>query len=187
MKVADVLIQVREMINDTAKIEYSDDELLRILNRVQDYIADTCINKQFSRFLKTATLNSGDSLPDDFVVEDGVFWKDKKLKPVSPSAQIKQGELAYKLIGNKIEAGVSPLTLLYYAYPHHYKSLDDDLVLPPYFNNLLIEMVAFFALNRNEFNTSVEQSLSALFEQKLIRLISRYGFSKIPLNLPFEA
>jgi hypothetical protein len=189
VKVKDFFEEVRFTINDVEKLEYTDNELLTYLNQAQDYIVNTCINHQYNRFLKTATLNtdttSGQALPDDFVIEQSVYAGERELTPLTPDAVIKDGEPYYKIVGDKIYAGLSPITLTYYYHPERYTSYEQDLQLPRIFNNLLKEIVVFLALNRNEFNTSVEQQLAVLFEQKLLSLISAYGNGFIPLNLPF--
>ena len=187
MKVGDLITQIRAAINDTRKIEYTDDELIIYINQSQDYIANTAINAGYKGFLKTATLQLTDGeadLPSDFVRENAVLAGTTRLLPISTTNLVTSS--TYQIVGNKLKTQNDEVTLVYYAYPQQYLTVNDELQLPQHFINLLKEMTIFLALNRNEFNTGVEQQLSALYEQKLLRLIKNYGLWAIPRELPFE-
>jgi hypothetical protein len=190
MTVGELLDQIRYMINDRDKLEYTDNELINYLNQAQDYIANTCINHQYKGFLKTTTLTLTDgvaTLPDDFVVESALYAGDppRNLLPIAPGTPIEANSYVYRITGNQLESDQDTITLVYYSYPQQYFNTTDTINLPPQFINLLREITVFLALNRNEFNTSVEQQLSVLYEQKLLKLISNYGLATVPLNLPF--
>lgn len=187
MTAADLLLQVRYAINDLGKIEYSDDELLHYLNQAQDYIVNTAVNKGYKGLLKTATLNlinDSAQLPDDFIKEAVVIANGKKLKPVPTGKQY--DENTYQIVGNLIYSKNAQVNLIYFYFPDLYKNLDDKISLPRTFWNLLKEITVYLSLNRNEFNTNFETQLSVLYEQKINDVISNYGFSDIPLNLPFR-
>ena len=188
MTVADLITQIRRAINDVGAIEYTDDELVDYINQAQDYITNTCINHQYKGFLKSITLTLTDgkvTLPSDFVVESAVLSGNRNCLPVAPGEQTKQNSYTYKIIGNELYSDQSELTLIYYSYPSSYTQTTDTISLPNHFINLLKEISIYLALNRNEFDTRLEQQLSALYEQKLLKLISNYGLSTIPLNMPF--
>ncbi|RMD45746.1 MAG: hypothetical protein D6831_02985, partial [Aquificota bacterium] len=70
MTVNDLISQIRQAVNDTDKIEYTDQELINYINQAQDYISNVCINNNFKGVLKQTDLtltNDKAALPSDFV------------------------------------------------------------------------------------------------------------------------
>ena len=187
MKVADFLIQVRRRINDTKKIEFTDDELIGYLNKAQDFIVDFAVNHDFAGFIKFVELsleNGSAQLPDGFIRVFKVVCGNKELKPV-PIGQTPIGS-GYFILGNEIYADCDKVGLYYFSDVPSYSSIDDTILLPRPFLNALQEIVVFLALNRLEYNTAVEQQLAVAFEKELLGIITDYGLSEIPLNLPFR-
>jgi len=93
---------------------------------------------------------------------------------------------SYKIVGNKIYANDSKVTIQY-CCPLYDKVADvnNNLPTPDYMTDLIKEMVVFFALNRNEFNTSVEQMLVERFRWQVTYIVSMYGFGNIERPMPY--
>lgn len=186
MLVKDILSQIRYAINDTDKIEFSDTELLNYVNQAQDYISNVAINNGFKGLLKETDLTLTDgkvALPDDFVREYSVTNGMFILKSVPPDAEV--DEYSYKIVGNLLFSKNENLKLYYfYMYPP-YVSVNDELVIPNIFLNLLREIATYLALNRVNINTNFEVQLAQFFESRLLQVINNYGNSYIERPMPF--
>ena len=186
MRVSDLLQQIRYAINDTDKIEFSDAELLNYINQAQDYISNICINNAFKGLIKETDLTLIDGkteLPQDFVREYSVVANGYILKSLPADAEV--DEYSYKIVGNSLYSQNDTVNLYYfYMYPA-YVSVNDELVIPNVFVNLLREIAIYLALNRLEFNTAFETQLAQLFETRIIQVINSYGNSNVERPMPF--
>ena len=186
MRVGDLLQQIRYAINDTDKIEFSDAELINYINQAQDYISNVCINNAFKGLIKETDLTLIDGkteLPQDFVREYSVVANGYILKSLPADAEV--DEYSYKIVGNSLYSQNDTVNLYYfYMYPA-YVSVNDELVIPNVFVNLIREIVTYLALNRTNINTSFELQLSKLYEDRILRVINSYGNSNIERPMPF--
>ena len=186
MRVSDLLHQIRYAINDNDKIEFSDAELLNYVNQAQDYISNVAINNAFKGLIKEVVLALTDGkaeLPQDFAREYSVVANGYILKSLPADADV--NEYSYKIIGNSLYSQNDTVKLYYFHMYPAYVSVNDELVIPNVFVNLLREIAIYLALNRTNINTSFELQLSKLYEDRILRVINSYGNSYIERPMPF--
>ena len=186
MTVEELLQQVRYAINDTQKVEYTDAELINYVNDALRFVSNELIRLSSPLMLKTTTLNFIDNsadLPSDFIREEAVIANGIVLNSI-PATQ-EPGTLNYKILGNKIYSKNNQVLLLYYAGFPSVLALNQSVPIPDYMLSLVKSIVAFLALNRNEYNTSVEQELIKVFSGQVLELAKMIGEQFYERILPF--
>jgi len=185
--VQEFLDQVRYQINDTDKVEYTDQELINYTNEALSWLGAELARYGAPQVLKFTTLvltNGEADLPSDFLFESGVLGPDgsllKSVPPVQPADQY-----SYKIIGNKIYSNNTSLDLFYFASFPFVSALTDLIPVFDQAVNLLREIVIFLALNRNEFNTSIEQALMKEFGVQVLELVRQTGSQNFERSIPF--
>jgi len=131
-------------------------------------------------------LNNGKAkLPDDFLFEEAVISPDgTRLYSAGVGENLNKGR--YSIIGDEIFAPYDSIFLYYYARIPAVYELTADLPIKPEFENLVKEMVVYLALNRINVNTAFETQLATLFENRIREIAAAYGWSKLPLVMPFK-
>lgn len=190
MTVQELLINVRYQINDTDAIEYSDAELISYVNEALRWISNVLISLSCPLLLKKVELTLTDgqaSLPDDFVKDRAVTAVINGIETVLESKPPELGydKYSYTIVGSTLYSDNDSVNLLYYAPYSSVASLTDELLIPDSITNLLQQIVVFLALNRNEFNTSVEQALMQNFYSQVALIASQLGNGQVEPNLPW--
>ena len=185
--VQDLLIGVRYRINDTDSVEYTDAELIDYVNEALQVVGNELCRLGAEAVRKRAALTLTDgsaALPSDFVREVEVKSGDAVLLPLPDPEEV--DETTYAIEGGRIYSGASELSLLYCAALPLVSAPGDTLPLPDFFAPLLRQMVVFIALNRNEFDTSVEQALLTAFQGQILSLARLRGHGNFERPLPFR-
>ena len=188
MTVDELLSLVRYQINDVDKVEYTDNELIAYLNEALRFLSAELINVNSSILLKEADLsltNGHTVLPSDFVKEEAVLDTSGKILKSVP-AQATVDSTSYKIVGDTIYSENDAITLIYYAPYPSVSASTDPVPGKDYMTNFLTEVVAFLALNRNEFNTSIEQALSERFGTQVLRIANSVGISNYERSIPWQ-
>ena len=138
----DVFSRVRMApeINDNAAVKYSDYNLIAALNSVLSIVYNTLSSSSNDLLTEETTLTLADgkaALPDDFLSVVNVRSGDYILTPQSKSKDV--DEYTYRIRGNYIYSANSTIQLTYKPYfvEVEYYTMDDDMVLPNYFSELL--------------------------------------------------
>ena len=138
----DVFARVRMApeINDNAAVKYSDYNLIAALNSVLSIVYNTLSSSSNDLLTEETTLTLTDgaaALPDDFLSVVNVRGGDYILTPQSKSKDV--DEYTYRIRGNYIYSANSTITLTYKPYfvEVEYHTMDDEMVLPNYFSELL--------------------------------------------------
>jgi len=187
MTVQELFEGVRYQINDVDKVEYSDEELISYLNEAISFLNNLLIDNLSPLLIKTDELflvQGSSSLPEDFYLEKAVLDNQGNLlRSVSVGAPLTKD--SYYIAGREIFSGNSRITLYYYSVYPQISALTDTIQVHPVFLNLLKQMVIFLALNRNEFNLSIEQALMERFAQQALSLSNKIGAANIERQMPF--
>lgn len=187
MLVRNLLDEVRRQIADVEKVEYTDAELIGYINDGLRFISNELIRLNSPLLIKfvNLTLSNGEAtLPSDFVKEEAVLDAQGNNLVSVPPAKIADPK-SYKIIGNKLYSGNKSVTLFYYAPFQLVSGLDDLIPVPVWMESLLKEIVVFLALNRNEFNVSVEQALIQAFGQQIWEIAKSIGGQNFERPMPF--
>ena len=138
----DVFSRVRMApeINDNAAVKYSDYNLIAALNSVLSIVYNTLSSSSNDLLTQETTLTLTDgkaALPDDFLSVVNVRGGNYVLTPQSKSKDV--DEYTYRIRGNYIYSANSTITLTYKPYfvEVEYNTMDDEMVLPNYFSELL--------------------------------------------------
>lgn len=189
--VSDFLYGVRYRINDTDtnNPEYSDGELLKYLRSALRLLSLALTTEEWRGILKreSMTLSNGYvSLSSNFIKEYYVLDKDgNELKYSDAGPRVQSGY--YSIIGKNLYAqqDASPLIVTYFeAYP--IVGLDDDLPCPNWMEPYLTNIVAFLALNRNEFSLNTESALIKEAVSNIVLNTDTYGNREsLDFSIPF--
>lgn len=119
MTVNDILILVRQRLNDMQKITFSDAELLYCLNNAMDELCEELAEQNSPEILKELKASETESfvLPDDFIAWQGQYPLDYKTD--------ENNQTMVSLMGPNWD-GDTP-TLKYYANKKHFTSLSDTV------------------------------------------------------------
>jgi len=175
----DLLKQARFQLNDTDKVEFSDEELLGYLNQALLYINNLGITLNSRIFIKSIDITLSDgkaTLPGDFVREKRIIAGDAVLK----------SNIDYQIYGNEIYTNADSITLEYYFQLPALTSLSDEIPLKDIFANILKQIVVFLALNRTNVNANLEVQLSQLYEKQLRNIFKLYGNTRFERKLPYR-
>ena len=133
-------IRMAPEINDNAQVKYSDYQLTDALNSVLSIVFNTLSSSSNDLLTEETTITLTDgkaALPEDFLSVVNVRGGDYVLAPQSKSKDV--DEYTYRIRGNYIYSANSTITLTYKPYfvEVEYHTMDDDMVLPNYFSELL--------------------------------------------------
>ena len=138
----DVFSRVRMApeINDNAAVKYSDYNLIAALNSVLSIVYNTLSSSSNDLLTQETTLTLTDgkaALPEDFLSVVNVRGGNYVLTPQSKSKDV--DEYTYRIRGNYIYSANSTIQLTYKPYfvEVEYHTMDDEMVLPNYFSELL--------------------------------------------------
>lgn len=186
MKVKDFLEQVRIGLNDIDAFEFSNNELVNYLNFAQDWIVNQLIILESPLIIKSVDLSNclnGATLPNDFVKEHSVVSGNYILHSIA-TPQV-PNQFSYKILGHKLYSGNENVTLYYFYRPPCYQSLDDNLFLPNYFGHLLYEIVVFLGKKRIEVGNQAEATLSKVYMDQLLQVVSGISGQNFVRPIPF--
>jgi len=176
---------------DQDGVEYSPTEIGMYAKIALDWLLQELMARE-AVFAQNKTVlevdENGADLPEGFIREVAVL--DERGIPLT-SLDPQQWEqtwrfkrFCYTILGGKIYAGVSPITLFYYK-TWDVPGADNPFPSPECTDNLVKEIVTFLVLNRNEFDTSVEQALTQKFESQVNQLVGTYGRANVDIELPW--
>ena len=138
----DIFAKVRMApeINDNAAVKYSDYNLITALNSVLSIVYNTLSsssNDLLTENIKLALIDGKSVLPDDFLSVVSVSNGTYILTPQSKSNDV--DERTYRIRGNYIYSNNDTLLVDYKPYFTEitYDTMDDELILPNYFSELL--------------------------------------------------
>ena len=139
MLTSELIVQVRQMINDTDSIEFNDNELINLINDAIKYVTTSLIAIKDPEMMKEVTLNNGDIIPTDYFTLAGNY----------PA----------EIVGDKIYTNDSnPITIRYFAVRDKILQSSDTVPLKDVYSPVLARVVAIYALNRLE--ATLTQDLS---------------------------
>ena len=127
-------------IADNAGVKYSDYNLIAALNSVLSIVYNTLSSSSNDLLTEETTLTLTDgkaALPEDFLSVVNVRGGNYVLTPQSKSKDV--DEYTYRIRGNYIYSANSTIQLTYKPYfvEVEYYTMDDEMVLPNYFSELL--------------------------------------------------
>jgi len=183
--VSELIQTLRRELNDTQRIEYSDEELLSYINRAKDFIVDELLGIRSPLLLKQAVLtptNGSAPLPEHFAVEHAVIANGVPLQ--SSPIPYNLGRDSYSVFDGSLYVNADSVLLYYYARIPDLSfdsSIDEPLAL---FIPLLIVLAVMFAKNR----TMIPVSLEPTFLQDLRRKIRDYSLrnTSIAMSAPVK-
>jgi hypothetical protein len=146
--VSDFITNVRYRINDTLKIEYTDDELINYINDALAVLSLELITLKDPLVIKTLSVAStGTNVPSDYHSLAGIY-------PLT----ITEGVLTpYDSVA---------LTINYFKMLPSVTATTDSITLTnPAYYDMLLQRVAITALNRNEFVLTQDISLLQVDKQ----------------------
>jgi len=143
--VSTLLTVVRKKIRDTTSIEYQDSELIDFLNDALDYMSSFMIRIKDGESIKVVSVAGNITKPDDFdsiVGSQLLYLENDSIKTLTGGT----------------------LMMRYYAMKPHVSTISDIVPFKASIEPLLAQLTAIYALNRNEFDVSQDQTL---FEKQL--------------------
>ena len=133
-------IRMAPEIADNAGVKYSDYNLIAALNSVLSIVYNTLSSSSNDLLTEETTITLTDgkaALPEDFLSVVNVRGGNYVLTPQSKSKDV--DEYTYRIRGNYIYSANSTIMLTYKPYfiEVEYYTMDDEMVLPNYFSELL--------------------------------------------------
>ena len=133
-------IRMAPEIADNAGVKYSDYNLIAALNSVLSIVYNTLSSSSNDLLTEETILTLTDgkaALPEDFLSVVNVRGGNYVLTPQSKSNDV--DEYTYRIRGNYIYSANSTIMLTYKPYfiEVEYYTMDDEMVLPNYFSELL--------------------------------------------------
>ncbi len=188
MLVSDLIAEIRKSINDPNALEFSNEELLELINEAQGWIVNGAINQEYLGFVKSAELTLTDgktALPPDFVREYAVLnTSGTPLYSVFPSDKV--DEKSYAIIGTEIYSNNDKIKLLYFYVPSRYADISETISIPDVLIPVLKEAVVSLALNRVELlnDAAVRGTLMSNFEARVAQIVSNIGRAYNEIRMP---
>ncbi len=188
MYVSDLIAEIRKAINDPNALEFSNEELLELINEAQGWIVNGAINQEYLGFVKSAELSLTDSkaaLPPDFVREYAVLDAGgTPLYSLFPSDRI--DEKGYAIVGKELHSGADKVKLFYFYMPPRYLDVSEEISIPDLFIPVLKEAVISLALNRIELtnDAAVRGTLMSNFEARVAQIVSNMGRAYNEIRMP---
>lgn len=150
MTVAEILSNIRERIYDTDVISYTDEELMSYLNDVIILLGYKLIGAGKTVLLTTATFaTKTPNKPTDFDRFAGKY-------PIE--------DLGATF---SIDWDV-PMEVKYYKKPTLVKLTTDTMPYDDIYNNIIEQVVAMIALNRNEYDVTLDKEISTQLETAIL-------------------
>lgn len=162
--VNDVLIRVRQRVNDTNKTSYSDEELMGYLNDSINFLSSELIGIKDPEMVKEFTITGavGTTLPTDFYSFVGAY-------PV----YIKSDGKVYHL--NSANTGT--VNVRYFAYKTPIAAVADAIPFNnPVYHTVLNQLTSIYALNRN--STGIVQDTQLLDQIRNIIKAGKVGVNQ---------
>lgn len=141
----ELIESVRPLINDSDSLEYDDAEMLGYVNSAITYMSNALIAAKHPIMCEDRLLVNGDTLPDNFVSFVGHY-------PIYSNNNVVtihgREEMPVRMYLTKKRIALRDLV----PYP--------DYMIP-----VLQQLVSIFALNRNEYDVSTDNSILQKLEQ----------------------
>lgn len=194
MRLEQAIKILRQNLNDTQKIGWTEDEeLLNYLDRAASFLTDRLITMRYSILLKEFTLTKAgpNTVPEDFVAFLGkvpiriigrraipygkidkelnaMIWRNANIADSAVGKLWEStGESTFQSIDDLTKT--SDMTVAYWSrldYPSTF-AMDAELPYPPDQEQLVIEFARMFALNKNEYDLTQDINLNGQIQSAM--------------------
>lgn len=119
MTVNQLLIKVRQKLNDMSKLKYSDEELIYCLNNAIDTVSLELADNKTPEFVKEFQLSAGESVsrPNDFIEFVGQY-------PIAFTEDDEAGDVKMELLDQEYPC---PMIVRYFALRPKVRTLEDKV------------------------------------------------------------
>lgn len=204
MKAKDIINLVRYQIKDNNAVQYSDYDVMQALNACMRYINQYYINSDFLEqvvYYREDEINAqidkanqtadtpvahvsmkltGVDLPDDFLSLVRVVRECDGVD-MHPCQAIKTPwPREYKILQNKIYAGVKDIAVMYNIELKAVSSVDDTINLPGVFRDALAKLTCTILANNPDTDT-----MQSAFEDVLRSIVPLRRYSNMRKKMPF--
>jgi len=153
MDAGELIKRARFELHDTGGTEYSNEELLHYLADSVSLLSRLLIEARAPHNIReTWVVVSPSPLPEKFI------------------AMAEYDPKKARIVNNEIYAKRLPLKLRYYIGYERPDRLGFIMDVPEVFEPILSQMVTARALNRNEYNTALEQQYAQMHKAEIIRI-----------------
>lgn len=156
MKISEIIQIIRNRLNDRDGVgDFEDDQLVDYLNQAISYISAYLVTTMNPLMVKSATLNDGDELPEDFIKTCGNF------------PMLVEGRTV-ELFNPK-----KPLDIKYYFQLPKVDMEDDFPLKDLQSSNLAIQLAVIFCMNQQRIDVGQDQAIATMC---MDMVSSAYGY-----------